>query len=466
MAVCKKYYAQKDKYGFPIPGTMEGFHKPYPSLKRGLFELKNFEYTPTPCECREYHPEGLRFFVKVDKNGNIIANSLFAARKKPLGVHTIEQIVYCEKFSCVIIPMKNFLNIDTPGYPVGVWNITGTYLGTATDQDAYVTLWNSDVTNQAQGTLFAGPTSTEFYITDTPNLTISFVRGLRYYRYTGPAGLEIFVGFNDIIRYGSTTRIAATQATAVQSDTRLEWNRVLWTPNYNIKIPNTTVYVLTCTGNPDSTPIFVFHNEDTLYVGTKFFPPNGGIYSFSGALPLATRGTSLRTAFTVNYNDINNWSELTSLWSICNFSAGGGIWVQNDPAFWPTTINSSQITQAKAGQSSSGTGISVAAPYMTYANYPNVSEFIFDSFSNYVGQEAWFLTMPKVNRFLYVQANTAATTTIADTIWNNIATSLIGIVPVVGSQARLRVTNTTSVSAASLTSRTYLAAQGWTIQLN
>jgi hypothetical protein len=175
----------------------------------------------------------------------------------------------------------------------------------------------------------------------------------------------------------------------------------------------------------------------------------------------------LRTSFAVNYNDINNWSELTSLWSICNFSAGGGIWQQNDPTKWPATINSSQITQVKLGQMVSAK-ISQLAPYMTHANYPNVSELLFDSNNvavDFVGQEGWFLTMPKVNRFLYAQAS-AATTAVADTIWNNIATNLTGIVPVVGSQARLRVRTTTSVSAASLTSRTYLAAQGWTIQLN
>ena len=61
---------------------------------------------------------------------------------------------------------------------------------------------------------------------------------------------------------------------------------------------------------------------------------------------------------------------------------------------------------------------------------------------------------------------TAATTAVADLIWNNIATNLTGIVPVLGSQAQLRVRTTTAASAASLTSRTYLAAQGWTVSLS
>ncbi len=462
----KYFYANKDRDGFPVPGTMMSFDRPLNLNKvTNKIEIKK-SYPVLPCQTVLRNKRGLRYFVEVDDYGDIIPNRLFTALYPPRNIKYVE-ILNIVGTPCVTLSMKNFLSTDTPGYPVGVWNTAGTYLGTADNQSDYVTLWNSDVTNQAQGTLLPGSTSTEFYIADTPNVTISFVRGLRYYRYTGPASLQIFVGFNDIIRYGSTTRIAATDATAVQSDTRLEWNRVLWTADYNIKIPNTTVYVLSCTGNPDSTPIFVFHNEDTLYVGTKFFPPDGGIYSFSGALPLATRGTSLRTSFAVNYNNINNWSELTSLWSICNFSAGGGIWAQNDPTFWPTTINSSQITQVKLGQMSSAK-ISQLAPYMTHANYPNVSELLFDSANSsvdFIGQEAWFLTMPKVNRFLYAQAF-AATTAVADTIWNNIATNLTGIVPVVGSQARLRVRTTTSVSAASLTSRTYLAAQGWTVSLS
>jgi hypothetical protein len=61
---------------------------------------------------------------------------------------------------------------------------------------------------------------------------------------------------------------------------------------------------------------------------------------------------------------------------------------------------------------------------------------------------------------------TQNTTAVSDLVWNNIATNLTGITPVVGSQAQLAVRTTTTVSAASLVSRTYLAAQGWTVTLS
>jgi hypothetical protein len=291
---------------------------------------------------------------------------------------------------------------------------------------------------------------------------------LRYYRYTGSASLEIFVGLNDIIKYGATTK-TGVDTTAVNSDTRPEWNRALWTATNNTKIPATTVYVLQCTGNPDSTPIFVFHNEDSEYVGVRYFSPGAGIYSIYGAFPTSIKAVSLRVTNGVDFNQINNWTELTSLWSFYPVGAGGGIWRFDDPTKWPVLLNGSQqITQVFFGDMVTN-NLTVAAPYMTQTNYPNVSEIVFTSNSStrtFVGQEAWFLTMPKVTKYLSGQANTAATTAVADTIWNNIATNLTGIVPVVGSQKQLRIRTTTAVSAASLVSRTYLAAQGWTVSLS
>ena len=108
---------------------------------------------------------------------------------------------------------------------------------------------------------------------------------------------------------------------------------------------------------------------------------------------------------------------------------------------------------------------------MTQTNYPNVSELVFRANSGLVfftGNESWFLNMPKVNKYLsYSNASGAQNpTATADLVWNNVKTNLTGIVPVVGSQAQLAIRRTSNVSAASLASRTYLAAQGWTVTLN
>jgi hypothetical protein len=368
----------------------------------------------------------------------------------------------------VLVNMENFLDTTTPGYPVGVWNVNDVYLGTADTQDAAATLWNSDPANQAVGQISSGPTPSTFYFEGTT--PPDRIRALRYYRYTGQAGSEIFVGANDIIKYASTTKTGLVDGVVTNSDTRGEWNRALINAAYNTKIPTTNVRVLVCTGNLANAPILVFHNEDSEYVGVKYGNPNGGAFTIYGAFPVATRAIFMRSASsTFNYNNINNWPELTSLWSIINLSAGGGVWNQDDPTKWPTTLNKSQITQVMLGQFSAATTLLVAIPFMTQTNYPNVSEIVFDTNSaatTYAGAESWFLNMPKVTKYLSGRANTAATTAVADLIWNNIATNLTGIVPVLGSQAQLRVRTTTAASAASLTSRTYLAAQGWTVSLS
>ena len=462
------FYANKDRDGFPVPGTMMSFDRPLNLNKvTNKIEIKN-SYPVLPCQTVLRNKRGLRYFVEVDDYGDIIPNRLFTALYPPRNIKYVE-ILNIVGTPCVTLSMKNFLSTDTPGYPVGVWNTAGTYLGTADNQSDYVTLWNSDVTNQAQGTLLPGSTSTEFYIADTPNVTISFVRGLRYYRYTGPANLQIFVGLNDIIKYGSTTNTGLANAVPTNSDTRPEWNRAVWdVARNNTKIPTTTVYVLTCTGNPDSTPIFVFHNEDSEYVGVKYFSPGAGIYSLEGAFPTDVKAISMRISQTVNFNLINNWTELTSLWSFYPVGAGGGIWNFSNSANWPTALNGSQqITQVYFGQTYVPFG--TVGTFMTQANYPNVTELVFganNAATTYVGQEGWFLTMPKVTRYLSGFQNTVAPTATSDTVWNNIATTLTGIVPVVGSQAQLRIGNTSAASAASLTSRTYLAAQGWTVTLS
>jgi hypothetical protein len=458
------FYANKDRDGFPVPGTMMSFDRPLNLNKvTNKIEIKN-SYPVLPCQTVLRNKRGLRYFVEVDDYGDIIPNRLFTALYPPRNIKYVE-ILNIVGTPCVTLSMKNFLSTDTPGYPVGVWNTAGTYLGTADNQSDYITLWNSDVTNQAQGTLLPGSTSTEFYIADTPNVTISFVRGLRYYRLTGPANPSITIGFNDIVKYGSTTKTGALDSVPTNSDTRMEWNRLLLNAN-NTKIPQTTVYVLSCAGNPDSTPVFIFHNEDGEYVGGSYPNPNGGIYTISGALPKAVKAVSFRTSQSVNYNLINNWQELTSLWSFYPLAAGGGIWNFSEPSNWPSTINASQITQTYVGQAYNQ--LTYVASFMTYANYPNLMELMYStnlSVTTYVGQEGWFLTAPRVKDYLFVSVNTIATTSVADTIWNNVYTNFVGVIPTTG-RKQLCIRITTAVSAASLVSRTNLAAQGWIVTLS
>lgn len=73
--MAKKFYAQKDALGYPIPGTMMSTTGEVPA-----------DTLPIPAEApAEPHPGGLRYFVRRDRKGNIIPNSLIASIKTPAG---------------------------------------------------------------------------------------------------------------------------------------------------------------------------------------------------------------------------------------------------------------------------------------------------------------------------------------------------------------------------------------------
>jgi hypothetical protein len=78
-----KYYAQKDAYGFPIPGTLMAVPADSP-LPDGVMEIPAADQIPTPV--RKGQGSNLRYFVRHDKAGNIIPNSLVATLKKPSGM--------------------------------------------------------------------------------------------------------------------------------------------------------------------------------------------------------------------------------------------------------------------------------------------------------------------------------------------------------------------------------------------
>ena len=72
----KKFYAQKDVLGFPIPGTM---------MSNDTVPTVSIEIPTTTETVYKAHPEGLRYFVRRDKKNNIIPNSLIISLKQPKG---------------------------------------------------------------------------------------------------------------------------------------------------------------------------------------------------------------------------------------------------------------------------------------------------------------------------------------------------------------------------------------------
>jgi hypothetical protein len=79
--MAKKFYAQKDALGWPIPGTMMAAAK----VPANLLEIPAADVAPGAGEVAVSHPDKLRYFVRKDKKGNIIPNTLIISLKKPSG---------------------------------------------------------------------------------------------------------------------------------------------------------------------------------------------------------------------------------------------------------------------------------------------------------------------------------------------------------------------------------------------
>lgn len=74
--MAKKFYAQKDALGWPIPGTM---------MAAAKVPATSLEIPATTAVGGKSNPNGLRYFVRVDKKGNIIPNTLIVSLKRPTG---------------------------------------------------------------------------------------------------------------------------------------------------------------------------------------------------------------------------------------------------------------------------------------------------------------------------------------------------------------------------------------------
>lgn len=74
--MAKKFYAQKDALGFPIPSTMMAADK---------VPATSVEIPASAPVSYKQHPDKLRYFVRRDRNNKIIPNSLIVSYKQPSG---------------------------------------------------------------------------------------------------------------------------------------------------------------------------------------------------------------------------------------------------------------------------------------------------------------------------------------------------------------------------------------------
>lgn len=547
MAVCKKYYAQKDKYGFPIPGTMEGFSKPYPSLKKGLFELRNVEYVLTPCECRIWHPEGLRYFVKTDCDGNIIANSLFAAKKKPLGVHTVEQIAIC---GTRCFNLRTFTDQDTPGYPVGVFNVNGNFLGFATDANDYATLWNADPANQAVATITPSlESSVQFYSstgedpgmiacrywqvdvrgwahlatgsydrilveTGSPTPTLYVANAYTNpYPYTSPSLNRYWFNHS---QYGLNANVANVlpAAPGPSGDSSAPW--FINPRNYDAN-PQWEEATATLSANNDPTvlnlprqtninigstqrTVTVFHQENSQAAGfisnivnsaagvgvrISNWPPNvlasSEMMNLRGTWPPGCMSIVLHVNGTIRENiypsNITNYNELTKVVavemgmndSVATTYAPLGPWAAGNYSllhdFLQALPNKQLLLSVSTSTFRNTENSSLDGSGISTGDFPNLKNIVFITKSKPFTPNA--ATFPKIDSWFNIMygniyGSEAWTGAQIDAIYNMLGTRLVGILPKGKRRLDVQWFNT-AATAASLTARTYLAGQGWTV---
>lgn len=82
--MAKKFYAQKDALGFPIPGTMMSVEAPR-NIPADTISIPAQDVTAGGGKVVVNQPSGLRYFVRKNNKGEIIPNSLTISFKKPEG---------------------------------------------------------------------------------------------------------------------------------------------------------------------------------------------------------------------------------------------------------------------------------------------------------------------------------------------------------------------------------------------
>jgi hypothetical protein len=76
------FYAQKDALGYPVPGTLMSVETPS-AVPANTLVIPAADTLTSPANIRK---NGIRYFVRKDKKGNIIPNSLITSIKKPSGL--------------------------------------------------------------------------------------------------------------------------------------------------------------------------------------------------------------------------------------------------------------------------------------------------------------------------------------------------------------------------------------------
>jgi hypothetical protein len=124
--MAKKFYAQKDALGFPIAGVMMSADKV--PAQSNIIEITKEMTLPA-------HPSGLKYYVRLDEKGEILANSLFVhyGPNTETGIVSLQQTL-APTFNAKIGPggMMGTPSCAMTDLNINVTLVGGNTLGTAT----------------------------------------------------------------------------------------------------------------------------------------------------------------------------------------------------------------------------------------------------------------------------------------------------------------------------------------------
>lgn len=150
--MAKKFYAQKDYYDYPIPGTMMSADE----VPDSCVEIPAEDVTPAFGQEVAPRPVDFRYFVRRKPNGDVIPNSLFMSYDQPKG------LVY--EFKVITgtpTPAPTGLNYTTPNVftvDEAITDLTPTVTGTVTSYSVSPALPAGLSLNTTTGVISGTPT--------------------------------------------------------------------------------------------------------------------------------------------------------------------------------------------------------------------------------------------------------------------------------------------------------------------
>lgn len=92
---CLKYYVSLNESGYPILGTQRGYATTQCGCNIALLPTIQMSAPAGKSAC--HHPNGLRYYYRIDRSGKIMPNSLFVHKGHPGPQQTciLEYIKYC-----------------------------------------------------------------------------------------------------------------------------------------------------------------------------------------------------------------------------------------------------------------------------------------------------------------------------------------------------------------------------------